>query len=262
MRTKYPPKIQDIDIDHLKGVPKTELVSLVSGDGEPTLYSKFFESLSILKPKSKRIRIHTNCSTHNETWWESFANGLRQDDIVVFPLDGLEDTYSRYRVGLSFKKTIKNIKAFTGAGGNAECNTLMFKHNEHQITDIEKLAKDIGCKTFRRKISWYYTNEFEKPVQQREKEYDPFCFYLADEIVMDVSGRYWPCVFIQAEIGKYEKSSLNESFMLRIKYHKSKDKMFKFEDALQTPLFDYVRKNIFKLDVCKVCASTACQRFI
>lgn len=261
MRTKYPPKIQDIDIDHLKTIPNIELVSLVSGDGEPTLYPKFFEALGILRDVTKKIKIHTNGSTHNEIWWESLANGLRQDDVVVFPLDGLEDTYSKYRVGLNFKKTIKNIEAFTRAGGNAQCDTLMFKHIEHQMVEIEKLAKDIGCKTFKKKVSWYYTDEFERPGTFCLGEQEPFC-YLSNEIVMDTTGRYWPCVFIQSEIRKYEKSSLNESFILRIKYHKSKDKMFTLEDALQTPLFKYVKENIFKLDVCKVCASTECQRYV
>ena len=64
------------------------------------------------------------------------------------------------------------------------------------------------------------------------------------------------------KIKKYEKSPLNENFILRIKYHKSKDKMFKLEEVLQTPLFDYVTKNIFKLDVCKVCGSTDCNKYI
>lgn len=267
MRTKYPPVMKDIDIEHLKTIPKMELVVLCSGNGEPTLYPKFFEAVSILKETGPKLKIHTNGTTHNEIWWESLGNGLRQSDFIVFPLDGLEDTYSKYRVGLSFKKAIKNIEAFTNAGGTVECHTLIFKHNEHQMDEIEKLAYDIGCKQHFKKISWYYTKEFEKTgnFDLLSQHHQSYCFHLNGEFVIDVNGRYWPCNFVSNEV-ELERNKVkditNQDFILKVKYLKSKDKMFTIEDAMQTPLYNYVMENVFKIEVCKDCSIIDCRTVI
>ena len=237
-----------------------ELVSLVSGMGEPTLYPDFFEALSILKGVSDRIKIFSNGATHNEKWWSRLATELRPNDFVIFPLDGLEDTYNIYRVGLSFKKLLKNISAFTGSGGIAECNSLMFEHNKHQREEIRELAGQIGCSRFFGKLSWYYTEEFPQPADASDliPAYD--CLHLVrKEVILDSDGRIWPCCYLPIR-ETIDDTSMNQDFILRIKYEQSKDKMFTIEDALQTPLYIYVMENMLKLDICSlVCRSNVFQ---
>ncbi len=104
----------------------------------------------------------TNGSLQDEAWWSSlgacFNNGSME-----FALDGLEDTHAIHRVGADFNKVIRNIRAFTGAGGGAHWKFIVFEHNEHQIEEAEKLAGEIGCTRFFVVSSRDYNDKYRKP---------------------------------------------------------------------------------------------------
>ncbi len=93
------------------------------------------------------LRGDTNGSAQDEIWWgklgQYFNNG-----VMIFSIDGLEDTHTIHRINTDFNKILTNIKAFSDAGGRAEWKFILFKHNEHQIDEAEKLAREIGCSRF------------------------------------------------------------------------------------------------------------------
>lgn len=93
------------------------------------------------------LRGNSNGSAQNLIWWEKlghfFTNGA-----LSFSLDGLEDTHALHRKGTEFNKILKNITAFSKAGGKAEWKFILFKHNEHQLAEAERIARDIGCSRF------------------------------------------------------------------------------------------------------------------
>jgi MoaA/NifB/PqqE/SkfB family radical SAM enzyme len=66
----------------------------------------------------------------------------------VFSIDGLEDTNHIYRRHTKWQNIINNAKAFIDAGGAANWNFIAFRHNEHQITEAARLAKELGFKRF------------------------------------------------------------------------------------------------------------------
>lgn len=99
------------------------------------------------------IRIHTNGGIRNTKYWEELVSALPKKHLVVFAIDGLEDTNHIYRIGTSFKKIIENAKSFINKGGIAEWAYIIFKHNEHQTIAAEQLAKSIGFKNFIKKNS-------------------------------------------------------------------------------------------------------------
>jgi sulfatase maturation enzyme AslB (radical SAM superfamily) len=67
---------------------------------------------------------------------------------MIFSIDGLEDTNHIYRRNVKWDKLISNVKSFINAGGVAEWDYLVFKHNEHQLEEAEKFSKELGFKFF------------------------------------------------------------------------------------------------------------------
>jgi MoaA/NifB/PqqE/SkfB family radical SAM enzyme len=110
------------------------------------------------------IHIHTNGGARKVSWWESLAKALPKDHIVVFAIDGLEDTHSTYRIGIQYENVIRNAQAFIKAGGIAEWAFLKFKHNEHQIDEIKRRSKNLGFKYLSIKNSSRFLLDKEFPV--------------------------------------------------------------------------------------------------
>ena len=100
-----------------------------------------------------QIHIHTNGGARATKWWAELAQALPKNHLVIFGIDGLSDTHHIYRIGTQFDNVIKNAKSFIDAGGSAEWAFIKFKHNEHQVDQAQKLAKDLGFKTFNLKNS-------------------------------------------------------------------------------------------------------------
>ncbi|NOX35275.1 MAG: hypothetical protein GXP56_16350 [Deltaproteobacteria bacterium] len=106
----------------------------------------------------------TNGSVQDEKWWSRLAPFFK-DGSMVFSVDGLSDTHAMHRIGTDYDKIIKNIEAFTGAGGVAHWKFIVFRHNEHQIDDAKKKARRTGCKRFFVIPSRDYDGRFKKPAK-------------------------------------------------------------------------------------------------
>lgn len=104
----------------------------------------------------------TNGSAQDSDWWASLGPHFNNGEMF-FALDGLEDTHSIHRRGTNFNKIIENVQAFTEAGGIALWKFLLFRHNEHQIDEAEKLAEEIGCRRFMVISSREYNEECLRP---------------------------------------------------------------------------------------------------
>lgn len=117
------------------------------------------------------LRGDTNGSAQDEMWWERLGHSFK-DGTMFFSLDGMEDTHTLHRINTNFNKILTNIKAFSRAGGRAEWKFILFKHNQHQIEDAEKLAREVGCSRFFVISSREYDELREKPdiMQIRTKD--------------------------------------------------------------------------------------------
>lgn len=109
------------------------------------------------------LGMNTNGGIRSTDWWKELANIMYQpsdypQEYVVWSIDGLEDTNHIYRVNTNWNKIIENATAFIQAGGSAHWEMLVFKHNEHQVDLAQQLAKELGFKWFRAKISRRFTD--------------------------------------------------------------------------------------------------------
>jgi len=116
--------------------------------GDPVVNNDLQLMTEILKTQNISVEIHTNGSLRNVSYWKSFVKHLSTEHRVIFAIDGLRDTHSKYRIGTDFDKILDNAKAFIKAGGIAEWSFIKFKHNQHQVEAAEALAKTHGFKYF------------------------------------------------------------------------------------------------------------------
>lgn len=148
------------------------------------------------------LGMNSNGALKSALWWQELANIFnRPQDYVVFSIDGLEDTNHIYRRNVKWNKLMENARAFIAAGGSAHWDMLVYKHNQHQVEQCEQLARDIGFKWFRTKVSKRpYINGLEFPVgwQVPAPQTGPIhCQALKESsMYIDCQGREHPCCWL------------------------------------------------------------------
>jgi MoaA/NifB/PqqE/SkfB family radical SAM enzyme len=153
-------KIQDWTLNDFKHIINQEVLDQIENlyfcgnFGDPLLNNDLVDMCQYTTDNSNvSIRIHTNGSLRSTVWWERLAKALPDNHLVIFGIDGLRDTHSRYRIGTDYDKIIKNAQAFISAGGRAEWAYIVFEHNQHQINEAKTIAADIGFEKFTTKNS-------------------------------------------------------------------------------------------------------------
>ena len=91
-----------------------------------------------------KIAIHTNGGMRDSKWWSKLAQVMGDNSEVVFAVDGLAGKHELYRKNTKFEKVIENLKSFIEAGGNARVESLVFKHNENDIDELDSFLKSLG----------------------------------------------------------------------------------------------------------------------
>ena len=135
---------------------------LIEGDkGDPLMHPQIYEIVMFFlnAPSNPVVRLVTNGSIRTPDWWSKLGQSANDRLEVMFSIDGLEDTNHLYRVGVDYTQVINNASAFINSGGNAMWKCIVFKHNETQLNDIKKTAKDLGfAKINYRRCSDRFTN--------------------------------------------------------------------------------------------------------
>jgi len=103
-----------------------------------------FEHLRRENP-AMELGMFTNGSGRDAGFWSALA---RVVSYVRFSIDGLEDTNHLYRRGTQWARIMESVAAFVGAGGRAEWDFIVFRHNEHQIDEARALAEALGFRRF------------------------------------------------------------------------------------------------------------------
>lgn len=119
--------------------------------GDPIVARECIEVFRYLRDHGPQLNLclHTNGSARRPQWWRQLAAIMQQGPHYLrFGIDGLEDTNHLYRRGTDWKTIMRSATAFIDAGGHAEWDFLVFKHNEHQVEAARKLAQEMGFKEF------------------------------------------------------------------------------------------------------------------
>ena len=128
----------------------------------------FEETLEYSLDRVRKILISTNGSARKESWWKNLAQIGKDKLKVVFSIDGLKDTNHLYRVGSNYDKIMSNAKAFIDAGGKANWQFIIFEHNQHQVEEAKRLAKEYGFEDFVTKITSRFASKNKVSVVNRK----------------------------------------------------------------------------------------------
>ena len=118
--------------------------------GDPIMHPDFLDILEDFRCKDKDLwlYVHTNGGVHDADWWRHLAQIMRGHGQIDFGIDGLEDTLALYRRNVSYHKVMTNARAFIQAGGRAQWNFIVFRHNQHQVDQARELAGAMGFHHF------------------------------------------------------------------------------------------------------------------
>jgi sulfatase maturation enzyme AslB (radical SAM superfamily) len=117
---------------------------------------EIYEHVKSINSKTT-LGINTNGGARTPEFYKALAElGVS----ITFSIDGLEDTNHLYRRNVKWNKVMSNVEAFIKAGGIANWDYLIFKHNQHQIMEAEELSKKMGFLTFTRKTTTRW-NDFD-----------------------------------------------------------------------------------------------------
>jgi radical SAM protein with 4Fe4S-binding SPASM domain len=149
--------------------------------GEPYLNTSFLEMVKYASTKG--IYTATSTNAHyltDEAAKQTVLSGL---DRLIISIDGTtQESYQQYRIGGNLEKVITGAKNIVKWKKELNSKTpfvffqfLVVKHNEHQIEDIKKLAKEIGVDDVRFKTAQVYDYENDPndliPVNEKYSRY-------------------------------------------------------------------------------------------
>lgn len=133
-------------VDEIKD---TAISLLLWNQGEPFLHKDFPQMIAYAK-KNKLITMTSTNMNYLPDAEAIVDSGL---DILVVSLDGItQDTYDKYRVNGDYQKVLDNTARITEAKKRKNSQFpfviwqfLIMKHNEHEIPEVKKLAREKGA---------------------------------------------------------------------------------------------------------------------
>jgi MoaA/NifB/PqqE/SkfB family radical SAM enzyme len=248
----------------LQQLPNVKLLHCCGNYGDMTSYDNVFEFIRIAHSYGvEKIRLYTNGSARNKSYWEMLAKSLNPSDEVVFSIDGLEDTNHVYRIGSVWDKVISNVRTFVENGGTAVWEMLVFSHNEHQVKDAQDLSSSIGVSSFRVKRADRFdlvdTSMILKSKNQlyHNKEFDPNsqsinCKYKEQKwLFLSFEGELLPCCWIGG--AKYKKNQSNNRVLDMTTSDNLKISDRNVSDILQSKFYIELQQS-WKGDALKTCS--------
>ncbi len=149
--------LSELSLDDIKAILLPDFIAQLKriyacgNYGDPIVARDCIPVFAYLREHGPNLNLdlHTNGSARRPDWWRELAAILRQGPHYLrFGIDGLEDTNHLYRRGTDWKTIMRSAEAFIAAGGRAEWDFLVFRHNEHQVEAARRLAAEMGFAEF------------------------------------------------------------------------------------------------------------------
>lgn len=197
--------------------------------GEPYLNKDF---LSMVDYASKQnIYTATSSNGHyldDDNCKETIESGLKR---LIISVDGSsQSSYEKYRIGGNFNKVIEGTKNIVHWKKKLKSKTpfiiwqfIVFGHNEHEVDDIQKLAKEIGVDHLSIKTAQIYNFESGSDLLPKNPKYSRYikkglsykikngllshCWRMWHACVITWDGKIVPCCFDKD--GTYQLGGLN-----------------------------------------------------
>jgi MoaA/NifB/PqqE/SkfB family radical SAM enzyme len=128
-------------------IKRLKKIYLCGNYGDPMVAREVLEVLEYFRSAHPALELgfHTNGSGRTPEFWSRLAKVV---SYCRFGIDGLGDTNALYRRQTDWERILQSVRAFIGAGGVAEWDFIVFRHNEHQVEEARSLAREMGFKRF------------------------------------------------------------------------------------------------------------------
>ena len=156
---------KDFFTETIDDIYKELLYLIFYFQGEPYLNPSFLEMVKYASAKG----IYTATSTNAHYLTEENARKTVESglDRLIISIDGTtQETYKQYRIGGNIEKVLEGAKQIVQQKKILKSKTpfiifqfLVVKHNEHQIKEIKRIAKEIGVDQVRFKSAQVYDYE-------------------------------------------------------------------------------------------------------
>jgi len=184
--------------------------------GEPLLNPFITEIIKEIKKYDIGCSLSTNLNVDldEKSVTALLSSGL---DHLICSIDGItQKTYEMYRRKGNFNKAFNNLNLFIQTKKKLalikpiiEWQFLVFKHNEHEIEQAEKMAKEIGVDKINFAKPWCpqdwvstidkYSNYNLKNNKKEYKPTDKYCNWLWNALVINANGSVSPCCSVENE---------------------------------------------------------------
>jgi len=214
--------------------------------GEPYLNPDFLDMVQYAS--SKKIYTATSTNAHylnDKNAKRTVESGL---DRLIISIDGTtQQTYQQYRVGGNLQKVLESAANIVKWKKELKSKTpfiifqfLVVRHNEHQIEEVKKLAKDIGVDQLRLKTAQVYDYQNDPnnliPLNKKYSRYKKdkngktkfngnnanHCWRLWHDPVITWDGSVVPCCFdkdAQHKLGSLQEQSFKELWQNKTYQH-------------------------------------------
>lgn len=115
--------------------------------GDPVMNKDLIEMVQYIIDNSNAIiTIDTNGSIRDEEWWWRLGSIAGERLVVYFAVDGInQKMHSHYRRNTDLKKILDNMESISYTS-KPRVRTIVFKHNEEYLKQIEELVKARGAR--------------------------------------------------------------------------------------------------------------------
>lgn len=130
--------------------------------GEPFLHRDFYQMLELASKMGFYTMTSTNASLPLDTK-RILSSGLNK---LIISMDGISSvTYNQYRINGDFELVLANLKDLCARKKSLRSHTeivwqfIVMSHNEHELTKVYELGKEIGVDSLEIKTAQIYTEE-------------------------------------------------------------------------------------------------------
>ncbi len=117
--------------------------------GDPVMNRELLSMVQyIIDNSSANISIDTNGSIRDEEWWWNLGAIGGRKLQVTFAVDGIDQKmHSHYRRNTDLKKVLANMESISQTLSKPRVRTIVFKHNEDYLEQIEEMVRSYGAST-------------------------------------------------------------------------------------------------------------------